>query len=429
MPRRSARRAVVDELDTELNASEGSDGGGATGSDSASEAADGSRTAAAAGEEVVADAPGLAAVQSVHAGAAAVEAAVDVGDWASDSEDQIAAAGDVGAGASDSENEAGAGGGILGAAADYLLLAQPVQNIDPEQPAAPIQPAPMANIVAPQPVVQRMPPAQIMSLRVAQQGVNHGLEHGGLAFPMNELRVRQYLKEASRLSHVASSVFTKAPRSPASQTELLQTLDTLCRYVGAYNQAHITQEERTLLWMATHFTEGSASAFRASVATARTQPSTTGIGQGSVLWRALFHMVVMYDNPQSKLEGSQLLKSLKWQGDVSRTQILFIEVFKNYQALVAATAGNPVATRAGNLSWEQKFGLIHAILPEWAKTRIRIAPMTFDTEEDLWKELYQHDPVDERGSGKMFQLGFDGDTDDEATCLPCDTPSYEEYLQ
>ena len=431
MPRRSARtaRAVVDELATELNASEGSDGGGATGSDSASEAADGSGTEAAAGEEVVADAPGLAAVQGVHEGAAAVEAAVDVGDWASNSEDQIEAAGDVGNWASDSEDEAGAGGGILGAAADYLLLAQPVQNIDPEQPAAPIQPAPMANIVAPQPVVQRMPPAQIMSLRVAQQGVNHGLEHGGLAFPMNELRVRQYLKDASRLSHVASLVFTKAPRSPASQTELLQTLDTLCRYVGAYNQAHITQEERTLLWMATHFTEGAASAFRASLATARTQPSTTGIGQGSVLWRALFHMVVMYDNPQSKQEGEELLKGLKWCGSVSSTEILFIEVFKNYQALVAATAGNPVATRAGNLSWEQKYGYIHAILPAWAKTRIRTSPETCDTEADLWRELYQHEPVSERGSGKMFQLGVEGDTDDEATCLPCDPPSYEEYLQ
>ena len=238
---------------------------------------------------------------------------------------QVEAAGDVGAWASDSEDEAGAGGGILGAAADYLLLAQPVPNIDPEQPAgvgnlAPNQPAPMANIVAPQPVVQRMPPGQIMSLRVAQQGVNHGLEHGGLAFPMNEIRLRQYLKDAIRLSHVASSVFTKAPRSPASQTELLQTLDTLCRYVGAYNQAHITQEERTLLWMATHFTEGAASAFRASLATARTQPSTTGIGQGSVLWRALFHMVVMYDNPQSKLEGEAASEEPQVEGTVSRTR-------------------------------------------------------------------------------------------------------------
>ena len=284
MPRRSARArsarsaggASGDELVTELNASEGSDGGRATGSDSASvghasDGEDGSGTEATTGEEVVVDAPVLTAVQGVHEVAAAVEAAGDVGDWASDSED-----------------EAGAGGGLLGAAADYLLLAQTVPNIDPEQPVAPNQPAPMANIGAPQPVVQRMPPGQIMSLRVAQQDANHGLEHGGLAFPMNEIRLRQYLKDAIRLSHVASSVFIKVPRSPASQTELLQTLDTLCRYVGAYNQAHITQEERTLLWMGTHFTEGSSSAFRASVATARTQPSTTGIGQRGLCCGELF---------------------------------------------------------------------------------------------------------------------------------------------
>jgi len=172
MPRRSVRRARAavdapgDELGTELNASEGSNGGGATGSDSASvgnasEGSDGSRAEAAAGTEdesgasgteaaaVVGDAPVVAAVEGVHRAAAAVpvEAALEgAGDWASESED-----------------EAVAGDALLGVAADYLLLAQPVLNVDPEQPAlvgnlAPEQPAPiMANIVAPQPTVQFQP--------------------------------------------------------------------------------------------------------------------------------------------------------------------------------------------------------------------------------------------------------------------------------
>ena len=66
--------------------------------------------------------------------------------------------------------------------------------------------------------------------------------------------------------------------------------------------------------------------------------------------RTLYNMVVLYDNPQSQQEAYSALKTLKWLGTIAKTHLHFSEVFKNYQALVAATALNPVATRAGALS-------------------------------------------------------------------------------
>ena len=91
----------------------------------------------------------------------------------------------------------------------------------------------------------------IVSLIVAQQGANDGV--GGREHPFTEVQLTAYLKGSTRLLHVPTLAFTKPPslrpRAPAAQTELLQTLDPLCRYVGAYSQAHRSQEERTLLWI------------------------------------------------------------------------------------------------------------------------------------------------------------------------------------
>ena len=367
-------------------------------------------------------------------------------------------------GVSDAESEQGAaeeevadigqGGALLAAAADYLALAQPVVNInEPVMAEALRAPGDVAEAMrggiyqAPPPpgppaVVYRAP-AQLMSLLDAQRGANVGV--GGRLHAFTPIQMEAYLKRSTRLPHVPTLSFMKSPRAPTAQTDLLQTIDTLCRYVGAYNHAHLSQEERTLLWMSTHFTDGAATAFRAALTDARALPSTTGIGrEGSVLWRTLFNMVVLYDNPQSKQEAIEALRTLTWKGTVGKTHMHYCEVFKNYQALVAATALNPVATRAGALSWEQKFAYIHAALPDWARTRIRAAPEAVDTEADLWRMLYQHEPVDEKGSGRMFQMAAaskppsaasshleDGwlQLPTEACCLPCEIPSYEEFQQ
>ena len=87
---------------------------------------------------------------------------------------------------------------------------------------------------------------------------------------------------------------------------------------------------------------------------------------------------------------------------------------------------------------------LHPALPDWAKTRIRAAPEAVDTEADLWRMLYQHEPVDEKGSGRMFQMAAASTLPSAASshlekgwlqlptedcCLPCDMPSYEEFQQ
>ena len=265
---------------------------------------------------------------------------------------------------------------VPNAAADHDF-AQPViaAGMNAQQPV-PGQPA--------QPALARPyhMPGQLQPLLVAQGAANRG--PGGRAFGMVPEELQAYFRAAAKLVLVPSLNFNKAPRTPAAQTDLLQTIDTMCRYIAAFNQAHLSQEERVMLWLGTHFTEGAASAFRTAQAEARLTPSISGIGRASVLYRTLYNMVVLYDNPQSQQEAYSALKTLKWLGTIAKTHLHFSEVFKNYQALVAATALNPVATRAGALSWEQKFAYIHAVLPAWAKDRIRVAPEAVDTEEDLW---------------------------------------------
>jgi len=136
----------------------------------------------------------------------------------------------------------GQGWALLAAAAAYLALEQPAVNIN--EPV-------MAQALAQAPALAYQVPSQLMSLIVAQQGANDGA--GGREHPITEVQLTAYLKGSTRLLHVPTLAFTKPPslrpRAPAAQTELLQTLDPLCRYVGAYSQAHRSQEERTLLWI------------------------------------------------------------------------------------------------------------------------------------------------------------------------------------
>ena len=125
-------------------------------------------------------------------------------------------------------------GCITTVAADYLPFEQPVLNVDG---IAPIMAAPAV------PAVRLRMPSQLMSLLTAQQVV---MVEGGREIVFTDLQLLAYCKEATRVNHVPSSVFTtEAPRSTAAQPDLMQTLDTVCRYVGTYNQPHRSQEERT----------------------------------------------------------------------------------------------------------------------------------------------------------------------------------------
>ena len=122
--------------------------------------------------------------------------------------------------------------------------------------------------------------------------------------------------------------------------------------------------------------------------------STTGIGRGSVLYCTLLNMVALYDNPQAKREGINLLGSIRWQKTVTATHLHVDGIFLQYQALAAATANNPVATKAPTLTWELEYDLIHNVLPEWAKRLIVTSPDLFDSKPNLWAEIHHHEPAE-----------------------------------
>ena len=91
---------------------------------------------------------------------------------------------------------------------------------------------------------------------------------------------------------------------------------------------------------------------------------------------------------------------------MTATQLHVDAVFLQYQALAAATANNPAATKAPALTWDREYDLIHGILPAWAKKIIVTSPDLFDSRANLWAELHRHEPAEQVSfkSGRLFTI-------------------------
>ena len=111
---------------------------------------------------------------------------------------------------------------VLNAAADHHF-AQPVIDAGMAEAAQAAQGQP----AQPLPARPYRMPGQLQPLLVAQGAANRG--PGGRAFGMAPEQLQTYFRAAAKLVLVQSLIFNKAPRTPAAQTDLLQTIDTMCR--------------------------------------------------------------------------------------------------------------------------------------------------------------------------------------------------------
>ena len=104
--------------------------------------------------------------------------------------------------------------------------------------------------------------------------------------------------------------------------------------------------------------------------------------------------------------------------NVTATQLHVDAILLQYQALAAATANNPVATKAPALIWDREYELIHNILPVWAKKLIVSSPDLFDTRANLWAELHRHEPAQQVSFKSEHLFPISGlDDDDEVARL------------
>ena len=274
-----------------------------------------------------------------------------------------------------------------------------------------VEPAVMAN-----PVVLRNP-VQLMPLVVGQQAVNDGQAEGGLAQELGADALAAYFRTDGRLPVAAASqMFSEAPRAMGAQAALLKVFESLCRHLRAYKMCHKSQEERAALWVESFFTNAAKTAFQTAAGAARLVDSTSGISRGSVLYRTMLGMLALYDNPQARREGQIVLATLAWKENVTATQLHADAVFLQYQALAAATATNPAATKASALTWDREYDLLHAILPVWAKKVIVAYPELFDSRANLWIVLGRHEPAEAvpDKAGRLFAVADIEDHDEAA---------------
>ena len=155
-------------------------------------------------------------------------------------------------------------------------------------------------------------PQQMMTLLTAQQAVNVGPPDGGLAQELGVDAMAAYLRADGRIPVAATSqVLSAALRAVGAQSALLKVIESLCRHLRAFKMCHLSQEERAVLWVESIFTDAAKTVFQTAAAEDRLQDSTTVIGGGSVLYHTLLNMVALYDNPQAKREGINLLESIR----------------------------------------------------------------------------------------------------------------------
>jgi hypothetical protein len=173
----------------------------------------------------------------------------------------------------------------------------------------------------------------------------------GLQVALTPEEVREYRAAAAFRLTTPSAIFGISPLEPTVESSLHLKFAVLSEELAASHMCHKSTEASALLWIGENFTGQALAVWAEGLAVAKQTPTTSSIGTGSVLYRAIMRMLKAYENSNAADKARVDFAKLRWSVTMSSTQLQFAKVLTDYSLVAARTAAMDEVDRLEPLSF------------------------------------------------------------------------------
>jgi len=224
-----------------------------------------------------------------------------------------------------------------------------------------------------------------------QKEINNG--GGGLVDAPTPEVLKAYKHEGLKLP-TTRNPFSLAPHEPSAESLLHAMFDIHCEELAAQQLLHKSQTAQAMVLTARCFTGPALHQWTVAKAWAEETATTTGIGNGSTLYRAAVRMLKAYENTQAVYQTRKALKSLTWGKSVALTMATWEVVLREAAAVAKRTAASDPSRRLRLWDFDDTLAALReAPWPDWCEQLCIKSPGEFTNLADVWKCLLTHEPL------------------------------------
>lgn len=239
----------------------------------------------------------------------------------------------------------------------------------------------------------------LQPLLAEQQGAQVG--QGGRAQPM-PAEERAVLLDHARHNKPRNvrHPFTAGPEEPDAADRLAQFMRDVMRVLIASNYYLLEREQDALVWLTDQFEGAAAYQWGLVHEAARREPSTTGIGVRSVLYRAMRDMLAAYPIGNAAAE-LRIREERDFVFDprrpLSETRLLWTRYFEAYDRGVARTAHLGPTLIVPPQDWPTRLREMQKRFPPWINKLIDEYPANFADPNRAWNYIIDVARREKRG--------------------------------
>ena len=247
------------------------------------------------------------------------------------------------------------------------------------------------SLSLPEPAVTMAGHKCLEKMLSGQKEINHG--GGGLVDAPTPEVLTEYRRSGLKLP-TARNLFSLAPHEPSAESLLHAMFDLHCEELAAQQLLHKSQTAQAMVLTARCFTGPALHQWTVAKAWAEETATTTGIGNGSTLYRAAVRMLKAYENTQAVYQTRKALKSLTWGKSVALTMATWEVVLREAAAVAKRTAASDPSRRLRLWDFDDTLAALReAPWPDWCEQLCIKSPGDFTTLADVWKCLLTHEPL------------------------------------
>ncbi len=236
-------------------------------------------------------------------------------------------------------------------------------------------------------------------LLAAQQGAHVGPGGRAQAMPADE---RALLLEHARHNKPRDvrHPFTAGPEETDAADRLAQHIYNLMRVLLAAKYFLIEREEDAMVWLGNQFDGAAGHQWSLVSEQAIREPSTSGIGVQSVLYRSLRDMLAAYPSHSAKQDlRSREERDFVWNPRLSAAEhrALWARYFEAYDRGVTRTAHLGPTLQVPAQDWPTRLSEMMKRFPPWILKLIAESPANFADETRAWTTIIETAQREKRG--------------------------------
>ena len=231
--------------------------------------------------------------------------------------------------------------------------------------------------------------AALQPLLAEQQGAHVGQGGRAQAMPADERALLLDHAKHNKPRDVRHP-FKAGPEEPDAADRLAQHIRDLMRVIIASKYYLLEREEDALVWLSNQFDGAAAYQWGLVHEAARREPSTTGIGVRSVLYRALRDMLAAYpvSNASAELRMREE-RDLVWTPGlpIQEIRVRWTRYFEAYDRAVVSTAPLGPTLQVPPQDWTTRLREMQKRFPAWINRLVAEYPVHFANETSTWNYI------------------------------------------